>query len=135
MKDIEGVGQKWPEMVVKWTIVTHRLGESVFTFQLFFSSNRFDCYSCKKPGYFFHQSNQQNLPLIIHQESKWKLQFHSLHRTNKLAGLACSSCVHSFSSTNSLYCIKVNKSKGCRVFRTFTKLSITVRTPLELTLD
>ena len=31
MKDINGVGQKWPEMVVKWTIITTRLGESVFT--------------------------------------------------------------------------------------------------------
>ena len=30
---MKGVGQKGPEMVVKWTIVTTRLGELVFTFQ------------------------------------------------------------------------------------------------------
>jgi hypothetical protein len=27
---IKGLAKKWPEMVVKWTIVTTRLGESVF---------------------------------------------------------------------------------------------------------
>ena len=30
MKDIKGVGQKWPKMVVKWIILTTRLGETVF---------------------------------------------------------------------------------------------------------
>ena len=30
MKDIKGLSKKWPEMVVKRTIVTTRLGESVF---------------------------------------------------------------------------------------------------------
>ena len=33
VKDIKGIGQKWPEMVAKWTIVTTRLGESVFTWE------------------------------------------------------------------------------------------------------
>ena len=30
-KILKGLAKKWPEIVVKWTIVTHRLGESVFT--------------------------------------------------------------------------------------------------------
>ena len=29
-KILKGLAKKWPEMVVTWTIVTHRLGESVF---------------------------------------------------------------------------------------------------------
>ena len=28
---LNGLAKKWPEMVVKWFIVTHRLGESVFS--------------------------------------------------------------------------------------------------------
>ena len=28
---LKGLAKKWPEMVVKWFIVTHRLGESVFS--------------------------------------------------------------------------------------------------------
>ena len=29
-KILKGLAKKWPEIVVKWTIVTTRLGESVF---------------------------------------------------------------------------------------------------------
>jgi hypothetical protein len=36
----KGLAKKWPEIVVKWTIVTHRLGESVFTFILCSASQK-----------------------------------------------------------------------------------------------
>ena len=30
-KILKGLAKKWPEMVVQWTIVTTRLGETVFS--------------------------------------------------------------------------------------------------------
>ena len=34
---LKGLAKKWPEMVVKWTIVTTRLGETVFKYEVFTS--------------------------------------------------------------------------------------------------
>ena len=35
---LKGLAKKWPEMVVKWTIVTTRLGELVFIITLLYES-------------------------------------------------------------------------------------------------
>ena len=43
-KILKGLAKKWPEMVVQWTIVTTRLGETVFSLKMTLVSSNWDVY-------------------------------------------------------------------------------------------